>query len=149
MPRTGRRCSGWLFAIGAAGVAACRTAAPPQPAADRYLVTASPIDVGDGIKLCLAMDPGDRRGLWWWEAGYTGCDSRSTGPDLFHPDDATVAGAAGSTTIGFRLGTHSDTRPFIDVRLVLEDQMLRSLKSGARVAVQSRTTLDVTLRPPK
>ena len=88
-----------------------RSAAPPQPAVDRYLVTTSPIDVGDGIKRCLAVDPRDRGGVWWWQAGYSGSDSRSTGPDLFHPDDATVSGASGSTTIGFRLGTHSDTRP--------------------------------------
>jgi len=142
------RFSSWRSTLLVVVLAACHTAAPPQRAADKYLVTASAIDVGDGIKLCLAVDPDDEKGLWWWGAGRTGCDSRSTGPGLFRGDDAIVSRAAKSTTIGFRLGTHSATRPFIDVRLVLEDQTLRSLESGERVAVQRRTNLDVPERPP-
>jgi hypothetical protein len=133
------------FLVLLASVVACRATSRPQPSAPRYLVTESPIDVGRGIGLCIAVDPADQRGIWWWGPGATGCDSRSTGPGLFHADEATVSQSTGSAplTLGFRLGTHSASRPFVDVRLVVEAGRMRAVESGERVFVQRRTTLDV------
>ena len=58
---------------------------------DRYVVTASPIKVGvvSGA-LCIAVDVHDQQGVWWWEPGRSGCSSRSTGPGVFHAEQAKV-----------------------------------------------------------
>ena len=64
----------------------CRSSSQLQPL-PRYVVTASPIDVSLGPSgVCVAVDPLDRRGVWWWEPGASGCASRSTGPGVFHAD---------------------------------------------------------------
>lgn len=71
----------------------------------RYLVTASPIDVGVGSgRLCVAVDPSDPKGVWWWQPGKD-CSSRSTGPTVFHAEEAVVAASpqAGTADIRFRL----------------------------------------------
>lgn len=126
---------------------ACQSVAPSRPSVDRYLVTAVPIDVGDRIKLCVAVDRDDK-GIWWWMPGETGCASRSSGPDLFRPEGASVSQpAAGSTSISFRLGTHSAVRPFIDVRLIIEQDTMRSLESHDSVSLQRRRNLDVPEKP--
>jgi hypothetical protein len=123
---------------------ACRAVAASRPSAERYLVTATPINVGGGIKLCIAVDPDDQQGIWWWTPGDTGCASRSSGPGLFHPEGASVARTApGSTSIGFRLGTHSSARPFIDVGLIVEHDTMRALESHDTVSIQRRRDLDV------
>src|SRR5262245_38875523 len=59
--------------------------------APRFVVTAAPIDVGiSGRGLCIAVDPNDSTGVWWWQPGHSGCSSRSTGPGVFRADDARV-----------------------------------------------------------
>lgn len=120
-----------------------------QPAA-RYLVTERAIDVGDGIRLCIGVAPADKDAVWWWRPGATGCDSRSTGPGVFHAEGATVSRStpARRTAVGFRLGTHSATRPFIDVRLVVENGRMRAVESGASVALLPRESLDLPEAPP-
>jgi len=112
-------------------------------------VTARPIDIGLGAGLCIAVDPADPRGVWWWEPGDSGCARRSTGPGVFHAEDASVSQSAKSGPIGvrFRLGTHSMTRPFVDVRLVLESDELRLAESGVRVPTQRRNDLNVPGSP--
>jgi hypothetical protein len=127
----------------------CRATSPPRPSAPRYLVTESPIDVGLGIQLCIAVDAANQRGIWWWGPGPTGCDSRSTGPGLFHAEEATVSQSipSGPIALGFRLGTHSATRPFIDVQLVVQGGRMRTIESGVRVFVRPRTSLDVPEAP--
>jgi hypothetical protein len=129
----------------ASPLVACRPASQPQLSAPGHVVTESPIDVGDGIRLCIAVDPAQSDGIKWWGPGSTGCDSRSTGPGLFHPDEATVSQSRPSApiTLGFRLGTHSASRPFIHVRLVVEDGRMRAVESGDHVLVRRRMSLDV------
>ena len=125
---------------------ACGSACESQPSAPHYAVTATAIDVGVGPQgLCVAVDPVDRQGVWWWEPGRSGCASRSTGPGVFHAEEARVSQSAqsGPIDISFRLGTHSTTRPFVDVRLVLESGDLRAMESGAHVPTQQRHDLDV------
>lgn len=128
---------------------ACRSNLQPRPGDSRYLFTESAIHVGEGIELCLAVDPGDPQGVWWWMPGETGCTTRSSGPGLVHADQATVSRgtAAPRSTVSFRLGTHSARRPFIDVRLVVQDGRMRALESGAQVMLQTRANLDVPERP--
>lgn len=131
------------------GMAACRPISAPQHADARYLVTETPVDVGDGIRLCIAVSPSENQGLWWWGAGASGCDSRSTGPGVFHPDDARVSGGEGGVPVAasFRLGTHSLSRPYIDVSLVMENDSMRALETGARVRLLRRKTLEIPERP--
>jgi hypothetical protein len=117
-----------------------------QPKSDaRYLVTESPIDVGVGTGLCVAVNPSDQHGIWWWEPGASGCGSRSTGPAVFHAEDATVSPStpSGPIAIRFRLGTHSTTRPFIEVRLIVDDGKMRALESGPPVSLGHRNNLDL------
>jgi len=127
----------------------CRSSSQLQPL-PRYVVTASPIDVSLGPSgVCVAVDPLDRRGVWWWEPGASGCASRSTGPGVFHADRATVSRPVhpGPTVLSFRLQTHSATRPFIDVRLLVDDGNMRALESGARVQTNRRNDLDIPELP--
>jgi hypothetical protein len=45
------------------------------------------------------------------------------------------------------LGTHSTTRPFVDVRLLIEDDSIRAPDTGATVKLQRRENLDVPEMP--
>jgi hypothetical protein len=126
---------------------ACRSTLQPRP--PRYLFTERAILVGEGIELCLAVDPGDPQGVWWWMPGTTGCTTRSSGPGLVHADQATVSRdtAARRSTVSFRLGTHSARRAFIDVRLVVQDGRMRAVESGTQVMLRPRADLNVPERP--
>lgn len=139
-------CGGCIVVLLASSLVACRTLPPSQPSVARFLVTGSPLDVGLGTRsLCIAVDPLDPRGVWWWGPGASGCDSRSTGPGVFHALEATVAPSTrtGPTAVSFRLQTHSAARPFIDVHLIVEDGNMRGLESGDWVALQRRNNLDL------
>jgi hypothetical protein len=139
------RCRWFPFLL-AWALVACEATSPPRSTAPRYLVTANPIDIGFGARrLCVAVDPLDERGVWWWEPGGSGCADRSTGPGVFQADQAFVSrsGHAGPITLGFRVGTHSFTRPFVRVRLVVEDGQMWAIESGARVPIRRRSDLDV------
>ena len=128
---------------------ACQPAPDAQPPLARYFVTESPIDVGVGPRICVAVDPADAHGIWWWQPGRTGCSSRSTGPSVFHGEDASVSPPTPGlpVAVAFRIGTHSTTRPFVDVRLVIENDRLRVSDSGAHVALQRRNDLEVPEAP--
>ena len=143
---------GCIVGLLASSLVACRPLPPSPPSVARFLVTGSPIDVGLGPRrLCIAVDPLDPRGVWWWGPGESGCGSRSTGPGVFNALEAAVAQSTrtGPTAISFRLQTHSTTRPFIDVHLIVEDGNMRGLESGDRVAVQRRNNLDLPEIPPR
>jgi hypothetical protein len=122
-----------------------------SPSNARYLVTTSPIDVGLGIRLCVALDAADESGLWWWGEGASGCGSRSTGPGVFRAEQAKITGPRGTQpwTAAFRLGTHSAERPYIDVTLVLEGRTLHALETGDRVALKERNDLAIPDQPPR
>jgi hypothetical protein len=121
---------------------ACRSSAP---SVTRYIVTATPIDVL-GVAhpgLCVAVDPTDAQGVWWWEPGRSGCSSRSTGPTVFRAERATVTAPtqSGAIEVHFRL-QRMVTGPR-DVGLVLQGGGIRVIASGARVATERRSNLDV------
>src|SRR5262245_19941615 len=91
-----------IFMLSILVLVACR-ATRTHDCAPRYLVTAAPLDVGGGIYgLCIAVEPSNPRGVWWWEPGRTGCSTRSTGPGVFPAEGAGVATRASSATIDAR-----------------------------------------------
>jgi hypothetical protein len=140
-----------LLAVPAILLVTCQAGLFTQTSSSRYLVSATPIEVGLGnLALCIAVDPLDQHGVWWWEPGATGCSTRSTGPDVFHADEATISATmpTGATALAFRLQTHSSTRPYVDVHLMLQGNTMRALQTGARVSLQQRRNLDIPERPP-
>ena len=124
----------------------CSARPSSRSAVLRYVVTASPIDIGTSTTgLCVAVDPSTEHGVWWWEPGTSGCASRSTGPGVFAADQATVAKETQSAAISvrFRVQLHSRTRSFVEIHLVIEDGSMRAVASGARVPILRRRNLDV------
>lgn len=115
----------------------------------RYVVTASPIDLGiGGGRFCVAFDPGDPKGVWWWEPGKD-CSTRSTGPGVFQAEDAMVIPSAppGSAEVRFRLQligppVSGDSR-FVQISLRFEDGQLQASGTGSRVATITRRDLEL------
>jgi hypothetical protein len=114
----------------------------------RYVVTAAPLGVGVPTKLCLAVDPTDVHGVWWWEPGKNGCAYRSTGPGVFRADGATVSRTNGVIEASFRLQLHARVgeRDSVGVRLTIEGGRMRSSASVEGVPVASRRDLDIPER---
>jgi hypothetical protein len=126
------------------GFAIVVVAAACRPAAPRYAVTATPIDVGGGLPaLCVAVDAADPHGAWWWHPGRTGCASR--GSSVMNDGLAAVSSSDAAVTVGFGIGTVRGTT--VAVRLVFEGAEIRS-GTGARVAVERRGDLNVPELPP-
>jgi hypothetical protein len=118
----------------------CRSSAPSVP---RYIVTAAPVDaVGGGWTVCIAVDPTDAHGVWWWQPGPSGCDSRITDPTVFRGDRAQVKATSTSSSISasFTLQYHFGSRA---INLVLQDSEMRFADSGIRVPTQRRVDLDI------
>jgi hypothetical protein len=133
-----------------AGLIACRsTIGGPAP---RFFVTAAPLDVVIGSRgLCIAVNPSDATGVWWWEPGRSGCSSRSTGPGVFHADDATVATDERATPIDVRFRLKLIDRPgeerFLDIRLALRDADIRCVSTGMQVPIERRHDLEIPEQP--
>lgn len=134
----------YILLLIAFAILACRSSSSA-----RYLVTSSPIDVGLGIRLCVALDLHDEKGLWLWGEGASGCGSRSTGPGLFQGEQTKVTRPRGTQpgTAAFRLGTHSAERPYIDVKLLVEGTILHALETNDRVALEDRDDLAIPEEP--
>jgi hypothetical protein len=100
--------------------------------------------------LCVAIDPADAHGVWWWEPGQTGCETRSTGPGVFHAENATVSRYTGSQAfdVGFRIPLHGPP-PFVDVALTVENGKMRSRDGSSGVPVAYRADLDLPMVPPR
>jgi hypothetical protein len=126
-------------------LAGCAPIAAPPPG--RYLATSDPLLVGPtNTALCIAVDPRDPHGVWWWQPGPSGCATRITGPEVFHADQAVVARSteADVVTAAFRLQLHSAHPPsYLDVSLVVEQGRMRTLDDKAAVAVHRRSDLIV------
>ena len=123
---------------------ACRSALVP-----RYIVTTAPIDIGvRGSGLCVAVDPADPQGVWWWEPGATGCSSRSTGPGVFRAESASVTGSGpAGFEVRFKLQMHVGGP--LDVQLEIQDGRIWSASSpDTAVQLDRRDDLDVPDRPP-
>jgi hypothetical protein len=136
-----------LIAACLAFALACGATAPA-----RYLVTTSPLDVGLGSqRLCIAVDPDDRTGVWWWDPGQSGCSSRSTGPGVVHAEQAGVMAAGSVVQVTFRVPVQrpaGSTLPgFADIAIAIEDGIMRALAVGQRVPVERRPDLEIPEQP--
>lgn len=113
---------------------------PACRSAPRYTVTATPITLFGELGFCIAIDPTDPQGVWWWQPG-RGCASRSTGPDVFRAHRAVVATtSSGGVEAYFQMQLMSGPR---DVRLVLQDGVMRDTSSGVTVTTEQRKDLKV------
>src|SRR3954447_8115241 len=118
----------------------CATSAPSTL---RYAVTATPVDVvSGGFGVCIAVDPADAQGVWWWQPGPSGCASRTTGPTVFAAERASVRASmdSGPIEVNFTLQLMSGPR---DLKLVLQNSEMRVTASGVRVATERRTDLEI------
>jgi hypothetical protein len=141
----------WLVAALVVGLmcGGCRRAVrDDEETRPRYVVTASPIDVRVGSGLCIAVDPSDPKGVWWWQPGKD-CSSRSTGPMVFHAEDAALVSSDGRETVDIRFRVpvkrrpNSSELPFVDVSLRLEGGLLRAEATGSHVATVTRSDLEI------
>jgi hypothetical protein len=134
--------STWLVVMVAAAAAAChagvRRTSPP-----RYAVTALPLDVGvRPVMFCLAIDPNEPSGLWWWEPGPSGCTSRSTGPGVFHGDHTEVrSSGTGDVDARFEIQLHGAGARRVEIGIANDTILAKS--TGAGVPVERRYTLDI------
>jgi uncharacterized protein (TIGR02145 family) len=115
----------------------------------RYLITSSPIvPIGNG--LCVAVDPKDPQGVWWWDIGRSGCSSRSS--TITHAEDAIVvaSGSDGRIDVRFRVGLISRSPgAYRDIHIAIDGgkaTLLDSLES-AQVELERRKDLDLSEEP--
>jgi hypothetical protein len=119
----------------------------------RYIVTASPIDIGAvRQRLCIAVDPSTSDGVWWWEPGRSGCRTRSTGPTVFHADGASVVRTSNTIDVRFRLqlivADPQKQRSFADVLLTIDRHTFRCSSTGTEVQAARLRRLDVPEQVP-
>jgi hypothetical protein len=95
--------------------------------------------------LCVAIDPKDPKGTWWWDAGRSGCADRSS--STMAADQASVARTtAGTVDASFQVGLVSGRN--LPVRLEAFAGRIRDTNSGLCVPAGRRATLEVPERPP-
>ncbi len=124
-------------------LAACRSSQP------RYIVSTTPMLFVDPRHpgLCVAVDPTDEEGVWWWEPGLSGCSSRSTGPSPFRAFSAHVARpTSGTIDVSFNIALMVGG-PRV-VKLTLTGGEMREASSGLHARTERRSTLDMPERPP-
>ena len=113
----------------------------------RYIVTSAPLNVIDPAHpgLCIAIDPKNPKGIWWWDAGRSGCTDRSS--STMAADRASVTrGTAGTVDASFQVGLMSGRN--LHVRLEAFDGRIRDTISGVSVPAERRGTLELPERPP-
>ena len=122
-----------------AALAACSTPAPDHP---RFIVSAQPFVLfPNGPKMCVAVDPANPHGAWWWEPGKTGCASRATGPTVFPADRADVRTAADTTDVQFEIRLQSGNAA--PIKLTIAHDTIRREPSGEQVPIEHRRDLDI------
>jgi hypothetical protein len=112
----------------------------------RYIVTSTPLKLIDPAHpgLCIAIDPNDPKGVWWWDAGRSGCTDRSS--STMSADRASVARAtAGTVDASFQVGLVSGRN--LQVRLEAFDGRIRDTISRLTVPAERRATLELAERP--
>lgn len=146
-----------LFNTIACTIVALIFGAGTQQTPSKYLVTGDPIRVHAGpAGLCVAINPVDPTGIWWWGPGRSGCTSRNTETHenakgieaLFHAPDAAVSrDPSGTVHARFRLGLHA--RPgepdYLDIDLSERDGVIRCASTQASVKAKRLDRLDIPL----
>jgi hypothetical protein len=131
------------------GLGACRSPFRSIPSVPHFIVSGAPLGLVNDQHpgLCVAVDPGDPKGVWWWEPGRSGCSSRSTGPDVFHAYDAAVVTRPDTRDVDVRFRVQLIVGPgwtgpdFKDVRLVLRDGRMEVVGSTDSVSTVRRHDL--------
>src|SRR4029453_601762 len=103
----------------------------------RYIVTTTPLKVIDPAHpgLCIAIDPKDPRGIWWWDAGRSGCTDRSSST-MAASRASVTRGTSGPIDASFQVGLVSGRN--LDVRLEAFDGRIRDAISGVSVPAERR-----------
>ena len=112
-----------------------------QPAPPVYFFTTEPLQISE-FKQCVAVQPSNPTGVWVYSPGTLGCGSRKSGPDLYHPEGATVVSrGADSIVVQFQLGRRFPPPPpqWIDVELTIRDGYIASVM-GAEIGVATLGT---------
>jgi len=108
----------------------------------RYLVTGAPLAIfAKHTGFCVAVEPTNPRGVWWWEPGKTGCASRSTGPTVFPAEAATVTHVGEDIAVQFQISMQSGVP--VQIKLTIDDHGWRREPAGERVALATRSDLEV------
>ena len=112
-----------------------------------YIVTSTPLKLIDPAHpgLCIAIDPKDPKGIWWWDAGRSGCTDRSSSTMAAGRASVTPA-TTGAVHASFQVGLMSGEN--LQVRLEAFDGRIRDTISGLSVPAERRATLEVPERPP-
>jgi hypothetical protein len=119
------------------------------PTAARYVVTAEPIDVGGGLRICVAVDPSDRAGVWYWMPAAPDCSRRASGPTVTQAEEAVVTRVdpTGPVSVRFRIGVLGGSGlPFVSElwpRLSYDGVHFRVISTGVEVPVRFRNDLDI------
>ncbi len=127
-------------------LAACKSASPVLP---RYIVSTAPLALlGEPHPgFCVAVDPSDEKGVWWWEPGRSGCSSRSTGPTAFLASHAAVAhSSSGAIDVSFQIQLM--TAGPLEVKLTLRDDAMLEERTGLRVPTERKGSTEVPEMPP-
>ena len=109
----------------------------------RYYFTTEPLEIKE-FRQCVAVEPANPTGVWVYSPGQRGCGSRTSGPDLYHPDGATVVSADPAVTVvRFRLQRRFPPPPtatfggvWVDAELTVRDGYMST--DGSRVRVEGR-----------
>jgi hypothetical protein len=114
----------------------------------RYIVTSLPLlHVGPG--LCVAVDPKDPQGVWWWDTGRSGCSTRSS--SVMHPEGAMVVvpNNGGPIDVRFRVGliAKPPAPNFWDVHIAIQGGRAMVAGSNAQVTVDRRNDLELASDP--
>jgi hypothetical protein len=149
MARMGGRSSAAIPMMVSLVIIGCaRSSRAPNESEKHYVVTGSPIEVGVGSGLCIALDLNDQRGVWWWQPG-DDCSKRTTGPGVFPAEQAAITRGEDAKTadVRFRVQVHrapdSSDPPYVEIRLALKDGRLGSPGTGAWVNTITRRDLEI------
>jgi hypothetical protein len=141
-----------LLLAAALSAMACAT----RPAAPEFIVTTEPLNVGVvSAKLCIALDVDTKDGVWWWQPGASGCDSRSTGPTVFRGESATIntwhmnRGHSAEFQLQRIMPPGSTESPVAVVRLVSREGTMTAVATTATVPTSVRRDLDIPERAPR
>jgi len=117
----------------------CDTSTHPAP---RYIVTTTPVDVVGGVLVCIAVDPADAHGVWWWQPGPSGCATRITDPTVFAAEHASVTPSRDGGLVEASFKMHFMSGPH-DVQLALKDSEMRISGTDVRVSTRRRGDLEI------
>jgi hypothetical protein len=108
-------------------------------------VTAAPLDIaGNGAGICLAIDPVDAAGVWWWQPGPSGCSTSILSPiPVMRAEGARVNAFddVRSIDVAFKIQLVSST--YSDIKLTVKDNQIQGIGSNVRVATERRHDLKI------